>query len=109
MIAAAGDRLSGNQRLSRNAVFREIVLDILSGGSEMYLRDICPIVQDRVPEWCWGNWKKGVHQVLIGLLEKDVLRHEVVHRGPRSFRYRLRSPGDRGGPTRGAWVSPTLM
>ena len=39
----------------------------------MYLRDICPIVQSRAPEWCRGNWKKGVHQVLIDLLEKGVL------------------------------------
>ena len=90
MIAAAGDRLSGNQRLSRNAVFRRVVLDILSEGNEMYLRDICPIVQSRAPEWCRGNWKKGVHQVLIDLLAKGALCHELVHRGPRSFRYRLR-------------------
>ena len=78
------------RRLSRNAVFREIVLDILSDGSEMYLRDICPIVEARVPEWCWGKWKKGVHRVLITLLEEGLLAHEVVERGPRSFRYRLR-------------------
>ena len=66
------------------------MLDILSDGSEMYLRDICPIVQAKAPEWRWGNWKKGVHQVLLTLLDEVLLSHEVVQREPRSFRFRLR-------------------
>ena len=38
----------------------------------------------------WGKWKKGVHRVLITLLEEGLLAHEVIQRGSRSFRYRLR-------------------
>jgi len=57
------------RRLSRNSVFREIVLDVLSDGSGMYLRVICRLVEARAPEWCCGNWKKGVHAVLITLLD----------------------------------------
>lgn len=65
------------RRLSRNAVFREIVLDILSDGSEMYLRDICPIVETRAPGSCWGKWKKGVHRVMITLLEDPSRSYRV--------------------------------
>lgn len=84
-----GETLS-KRGLSRNSVFREIVLEVLSDGIGMLLRDICPLVEARAPGWCWGNWKKGVHRVLITLLDEGLLSHEVVQRGPRSFRYRLR-------------------
>ena len=53
-----GNRREGNlskRRLSRNAVFRPIVLDILSDGSGMYLRDICSKVKAKAPEWCSSN------------------------------------------------------
>ena len=41
------------RRLSRNAVFREIALDILSDGSGMYLRDICPVFVRQVAAMPW--------------------------------------------------------
>jgi len=63
------------RRVNRNSVFREIVLDILCGGSEMYLRNICRVVYARAPDWCWGNWKMGVHRVLATLLEDGLLSH----------------------------------
>ena len=46
--------------MSRNQVFCDAVLDVLGKNQELATRDIYPLVQDLMPDWCCGDWKHDV-------------------------------------------------
>ena len=53
--------------MTRNAVFSNVVVDLLQGRRRLRLQDMYPLVKGREPDWCVGDWQHGLQAALENL------------------------------------------
>ena len=75
--------------MSRNKVFCDVILDILADGQRLPIQGIYPLVQARVPGWCFYDWQKGVQGALKFLKDRKRITFEPSSENRRVYIYRL--------------------
>ena len=77
-------------RMTRNEAFCAAVKDILSRYEDGLLTvDLYPLVKDRIPNWCQGNWKHDVQNAQQFLKERGHLTVELVPGYERRYRWKV--------------------
>ena len=75
--------------MSRNKVFCDLILDLLSDGRRLRTREIYPMVEASLPEWCIEDWQKGVQGALKFLKDRNRITSECSPESSRVYIYRL--------------------